>query len=158
MTKKTSIFLCDDDADVRGGLSFMLCQAGFEVCSFAGGQELLDAVEKAKKPLRAIFVLDLNMPPMDEGGIFYPLHCWLDENISKFGFFRPYKFFRGGMYPEPWHLSFAPLSMQVIKLVTPELLARVTQDAAILGKELVLDRIDLIYKDHILNFVSPDDQ
>lgn len=92
------------------------------------------------------------------GGVFHPLHCWLDANIGKFGFFRPYKFFRGGMYPEPWHLSYAPLSMQVVKLVTPELLTRVTEEAQILGKEFVLERIPEIYVNHILNFVSPTEQ
>jgi hypothetical protein len=53
------------------------------------------------------------------GGIFHPLHKWLDENIHMFGFFRPYKFFKGGMYPEPWHLSYAPLSMQIVELDVP---------------------------------------
>jgi LAS superfamily LD-carboxypeptidase LdcB len=92
------------------------------------------------------------------GGIFHPLHCWLDTNISKYGFFRPYKFFKGGMYPEPWHLSYAPLSMQAVKLVTPELLTHTTQQAEILGKEWILERIPDIYVNHILNFVSPTEQ
>jgi LAS superfamily LD-carboxypeptidase LdcB len=92
------------------------------------------------------------------GGIFYALHQWLDENIAKHGFFRPYKFFRGGMYPEPWHLSYAPLSTIAVARVNPELLTRVTQESQILGKEIVLDRIPQIYQNHILNFVPPDQQ
>ena len=79
-------------------------------------------------------------------------------NIAQFGFFRPYKFFRGGMYPEPWHLSYAPLSMQAIQLVTPELLARVTQEADIFGKALILERMGEIHARHIANFVLPDEQ
>lgn len=92
------------------------------------------------------------------GGIFHPMHCWLDANIGRYGFFRPYKFFKGGMYPEPWHLSYAPLSMQVVKDVTPELLMRVTEEADILGKELVLQRIPEIYRNHIATFVAPTEQ
>ncbi|WP_082568965.1 M15 family metallopeptidase [Rhizobacter sp. Root1221] len=92
------------------------------------------------------------------GGIFHPLHCWLDANIGKYGFFRPYKFFKGGMYPEPWHLSYAPLSMQAVEQVTPELLTRVTEEADILGKALVLERIPQIYADHIRNYVLPTEQ
>lgn len=92
------------------------------------------------------------------GGIFHALHGWLDANIEKYGFFRPYKFFKGGMYPEPWHLSYAPLSMEAVKLVTPELLTRVTAEAEILGKDLVLERIPEIYSQHILNFVLPTEQ
>jgi hypothetical protein len=59
------------------------------------------------------------------------------------------------MYPEPWHLSYAPLSTQVIKLVTPDLLRRVTLETDILGKELVLERIDDIYEKHVLNICLP---
>jgi len=92
------------------------------------------------------------------GGIFFDLHRWLDENISGFGFFRPYKRYRGGMYPEPWHLSYAPLSTAAVKQVSVKILTQVTLEAAILGKELVLPRIPSIYRDHILNFVSPDEQ
>lgn len=88
---------------------------------------------------------------VNAGGIFHPLHCWLDENISKYGFFRPYKFFNGGMYPEPWHLSYAPPFMQIIELIGPELLRRVTAQADILGTEMVLERMGHIYKNHILN-------
>ena len=63
---------------------------------------------------------------------------------------------RQHMYPEPWHLSYAPLSTQAIKLVTPDLLRRVTMDANILGKELVLERIDEIFEKHVLNICLAD--
>jgi two-component system response regulator DctR len=65
MTPQATIFLCDDDEDVRGGLSFLLRQAEFEVRAFGSGAALLEAIEAEPKPLRAIFVLDLDMPPMD---------------------------------------------------------------------------------------------
>ncbi len=65
MNQQPTIFLCDDDEDVRGGLSFLLRQSGFDVRAFASGEELLLAIDAAPKPLRAIFVLDLDMPPMD---------------------------------------------------------------------------------------------
>lgn len=92
------------------------------------------------------------------GGIFHPLHCWLDENIEKFGFFRPYKFYKGGMFPEPWHLSYAPISMEAIKCVNIDLLLAVTKESNILGKDKVIDLIPNIYENHILNYVGPDEQ
>ena len=93
-----------------------------------------------------------------EGGVFYDLHCWLDENIQRFGFFRPYKYYQNGMFPEPWHLSYAPVSLEAIKHVNIELLTEVTQNADIFGKDKVLGLIPEIYKNHILNYVSPDEQ
>lgn len=62
------------------------------------------------------------------------------------------------MYPEPWHLSYAPLSTKALKQVSPELLRDAVIDAEILGKTLVLKRISEIYEQHILNIVSPDEQ
>ena len=93
-----------------------------------------------------------------EGGIFAALHRWLDENMHKFGFFRPYNFYKGGMYPEPWHLSYAPLSLSAIEQVTSGLLHSVTAQADILGKPLVLELIPWIYENHILNYVRPEEQ
>ena len=65
MKPTATIYLCDDDADVRGGLSFLLREAGFGVRAFGSGAELLQAIDAEPQPLRAIFVLDLDMPPMD---------------------------------------------------------------------------------------------
>lgn len=92
------------------------------------------------------------------GGIFEDLHRWLDENIGKYGFFRPYKRYQGGMYPEPWHLSYAPLSMPALHEITVELLSEVTREADILGRDIVLARIHDIYRDHVCNIVMPDEQ
>lgn len=39
-------------------------------------------------------------------GYFSSLTTWLDENMGHFGFFRPYAIDKGGIAPEPWHLSF----------------------------------------------------
>jgi LAS superfamily LD-carboxypeptidase LdcB len=48
------------------------------------------------------------------GGLFDPLHSWLDERIAageSHGFYRPYARDRGGVAPERWHLSYAPLAV-----------------------------------------------
>jgi LAS superfamily LD-carboxypeptidase LdcB len=48
------------------------------------------------------------------GGVFDALHCWLDERMApdrSHGFYRPYAIDRGGVAPERWHLSYAPLSI-----------------------------------------------
>lgn len=65
MLDQATIYLCDDEEEVLDALSFLLRQAGFKVQTYVGGKELLNAIEAAPKPLRAIFVLDLYMPPMD---------------------------------------------------------------------------------------------
>jgi LAS superfamily LD-carboxypeptidase LdcB len=92
------------------------------------------------------------------GGIFRDLHRWLDLNMSVFGFFRPYNYFSGGMYPEPWHLSFAPASMDAIQSVTMDVLMEVTKNAQILGRDIAIGMMEFIYEKHILNYVKPTEQ
>lgn len=88
------------------------------------------------------------------GGIFHRLNDWLDANMARFGFYRPYAEYRGGVYPEPWHLSYAAISMPALQLLTPELVAETVRDSAVLGKDEVLARLPEIYGKFIAN-VSP---
>ena len=30
---------------------------------------------------------------------------WLEHNLEKYGFYRPYQEYKGGVAPEPWHIS-----------------------------------------------------
>jgi len=89
------------------------------------------------------------------GGLFAPLHRWLDANIHRFGFFRPYARFQGGMYPEPWHLSYAPVSLRAIDDLSLDLLARLTAASDIPGKERVLALLPEIFERHVRNITPP---
>lgn len=57
--------------------------------------------------------LQLSPQEVAPGGMFDALHRWLDEQIAAGqaeGFYRPYGEDRGGVAPERWHLSYAPLA------------------------------------------------
>src|SRR5215471_4341701 len=56
----------------------------------------------------------------DAGGVIERLAVWLDANLERFGFFRPYDRDRGGVYPEPWHISYAAISVPALAALTPE--------------------------------------
>ena len=91
------------------------------------------------------------------GGIFHRLHCWLDANMARYGFFRPYGTFRGGVRPEAWHLSYAPVSIDAHAALTAEVLARAVQESDMLGKNLVLERLGAIYARYVANVDAPPD-
>jgi two-component system response regulator DctR len=59
-----TVYLCDDEDEVRKSLSFLLRQHELQVCAYASGPELLAAVDATPKPLRGVFVLDELMSPM----------------------------------------------------------------------------------------------
>jgi len=74
------------------------------------------------------------------GGVFDPLHCWLDARMAageSYGFYRPYDQDRGGVAPERWHLSHAPQSVPCAALVNGELVVD-CWDCGEAGEELLL--------------------
>ena len=85
------------------------------------------------------------------GGVFDALNSWLAGNIARFGFYRPYAEYRGGVNPEPWHLSFAPIATPALQLLTPELIAAIVRDSELLGKDEVLARLPAIYRTYVVN-------
>ncbi len=89
------------------------------------------------------------------GGVFCHLHQWLDENMARYGFFRPYRTLRGGVFPEPWHLSYAPVSTVALQALTLELFETAVRASDILGKEIVLDRIGELYGRYVANVDAP---
>jgi Response regulator len=59
-----TIFVVDDEPDVRNAVAFALRQSGHTVRTFASGHELLNEVDSLLPELRAVFVLDVRMEPM----------------------------------------------------------------------------------------------
>ncbi len=93
---------------------------------------------------------------VEAGGVFRRLHLWLDENSARFGFFRPYREYRGGVYPEPWHLSYAAVAAPAMALLSEEVVAAAIQSSDMLIKEAVLQRLPDIFRSHVVNVEGPD--
>ncbi|MGB1141308.1 MAG: M15 family metallopeptidase [Halioglobus sp.] len=71
----------------------------------------LDVFDAAAMPEG--YQLQLSPQEVAPGGLFDDFHNWLDDRIARaeaHGFYRPYAEDRGGVAPERWHLSHAPLS------------------------------------------------
>lgn len=89
------------------------------------------------------------------GGVFGKLTAWLDRNMGRFGFHRPYASDRGGAGIEPWHLSYAPVARRAIEDLSLPVLRRAIAASDLLGKEFVLDRLPEIYTRFILSVDAP---
>lgn len=88
-------------------------------------------------------------------GIFKRLAHWLDANMRHFGFFRPYRTDRGGVSPEPWHLSYAPVAIPALEALSLSMLRQVIESSALDGKPYVLARLPEIYTRFLLPIDSP---
>ena len=89
------------------------------------------------------------------GGIFGKLSTWLDHNMQRFGFFRPYRTDRGGVSPEPWHLSYAPVSLPALESLSLSMLRQVLEGSCLTGKGHVLARLPEIYTRFLLPIDGP---
>jgi LAS superfamily LD-carboxypeptidase LdcB len=88
-------------------------------------------------------------------GIFARLSAWLDANMAHFGFFRPYRTDRGGVSPEPWHISYAPVALPALESLSLSTLRQVLDASAIAGKPHVLARLPEIYTRFLLAVDGP---
>jgi LAS superfamily LD-carboxypeptidase LdcB len=88
-------------------------------------------------------------------GIFGRLSAWLEANMQRFGFFRPYRTDRGGVSPEPWHLSYAPVALPALESLSLSMLRHVLEGSSIAGKPHVLARLPEIYTRFMLAVDSP---
>ena len=91
-------------------------------------------------------------------GPFARLTTWLDAHMHAFGFFRPYASDRGGVSPEPWHLSYAPVAVRALATLTPERLREVLATSGIEGKEAVLAALPGNFARYVADIDPPSEE
>jgi LAS superfamily LD-carboxypeptidase LdcB len=112
----------------------------------------LDVFDAAAKPDG--YEIELIPDEVNSGGMFGPLHDWLDDRITAdtaYGFFRPYEWDQNGVAPERWHLSYAPVAMQNERLLTTSVIRDTIQRADVELKEVILENLDEIYRRFVNN-------
>ncbi|MBY6188500.1 M15 family metallopeptidase [Marinobacter hydrocarbonoclasticus] len=75
------------------------------------------------------------------GGPCHSLAEWLEPRLSQYGFFRPFREPLGGVAPEPWHLSFAPVSVPALGEFDANQLAQQLEQSPLALKETVLAQL-----------------
>lgn len=104
------------------------------------------------------YEIELIPEEVDPGGMFGPLHAWLDERIASgtsFGFFRPYDRDRGGVAPERWHLSCAPVAAAFVDGLSPAVLRDTVRGGGLRLEDTVLEHLDEIFERFVVNTGSP---
>ena len=112
----------------------------------------LDIYDQAARPDG--YEIELIPEEVDPGGMFAPMHAWLDGRItarSAFDFFRPYAEDRHGVAPERWHVSHAPVAAACERQLGVDLLRETVQDADMELKGTVLQHLDEIYERFVTN-------
>lgn len=94
------------------------------------------------------YVVRLTVEETCNTGPFAPFHRWMDAVLEKnsFGFYRPYAQDTGGVAPEPWHLSYAPLATGYAEQLTEDVLRELISKSDICLKQTILDHLAEIYQ------------
>ena len=112
-----------------------------------------DVYDRAAVP--ADYRPELTVAEYTGTGPFARLNEWLGANLGNHGFFRPYRTDRGGVSPEPWHLSYAPASGPALQALTLEVLAEAIEGSDLEGREHVLARLPEIYDKYVVSIDAP---
>jgi LAS superfamily LD-carboxypeptidase LdcB len=112
-----------------------------------------DLIDRAAQPPGAsIELLGEHYAPT---GCYAPLAAWLARHAHDYGFFLPYDLDRGGVQPEPWHYSFAPIAVTAQAALQPELLRAALSESDLLGWKSVSAELPIIFERYVSAVASP---
>ncbi len=84
-------------------------------------------------------------------GVCGELNNWLDKNLSKYGFFRPYLNYQQGVSAEAWHISHISTSDQILKNYPLEQCLDTINQSDIKSKAFISDIFDHYKTQYFLN-------
>ena len=114
-----------------------------------------DVIDRAALASRPGYRVELTVAEFTGAGPFVRLNEWLAANLGSHGFFRPYTTDRGGVKPEPWHLSYAPVSVPALESFTLEMLREALENSDLAGRETVLAQLPELYERYVRSVDSP---
>lgn len=113
----------------------------------------VDAIDISKPQPRDV----LQARNFKKGGAFEELGEWLSANANKYGYWEVYteNLERKGFKPEPWHFSFAELSMPILKIFTGISLENYLIDETVKGSNLFSSSFLRQYKNDFILGINP---
>jgi LAS superfamily LD-carboxypeptidase LdcB len=89
------------------------------------------------------------------GGVFAQLDAWLAQHAEGFGFYRPYTTWRGGVQPEPWHLSHAAVAQAALEQFSLPVLRDALEAVGIEGRAVLERKLPEILQRYVRNVDAP---
>ena len=111
----------------------------------------IDVFDASKIEQSALKLVSAEYAP---NGPCHTLYLWLIDHAQQFGFYFPYQKGLSGVSPEPWHLSYYPVSSQYLSRFSCSDLAKVLSDADISLKSPLLTQLTTLVN-HYVFFVAP---
>tara|TARA_R110002126_G_scaffold200330_1_gene347945 strand:+ start:5709 stop:6401 length:693 start_codon:yes stop_codon:yes gene_type:complete len=84
-------------------------------------------------------------------GPFARLDRWLSTEAIKYGFFRPYQRYQGGVAAEPWHLSYTPIARPYMQALSVQALQHCLTQHPVAEQQSVLANLPYLYQTYVIN-------
>lgn len=110
----------------------------------------IDIIDSSKKTEGDV----LDPSKFEEGGPFADLKAWMDEHAREYGFYLVYtnESKRRGFKYEPWHYSYAPLSVPMLEIFRKKNILQLLVNEDFIGSEfLTTGFIKTYIRDNILD-------
>lgn len=104
--------------------------------------------------ISADYRVQLTVAETQGDGPFAAFHTWLSKEVQRLDceFYRPYEIDSGGIAPEPWHLSYAPIAQQYAAQLTEDVLREQLMCTDIELKDEILANLSEIYARFVRTF------
>lgn len=145
--------VCHADLDQRALLECILRWSALPGASRHHWGTDIDVIDRAAVPDG--YQVRLMGDEYEAGGVFESLGQWLDGTLPGSEFFRPYSVFCGGVQREPWHLSFAPIAVPSLDLLTLAALREAVETSELRGRDNVLAMLPDIHQRYVVNITDP---
>jgi LAS superfamily LD-carboxypeptidase LdcB len=113
----------------------------------------VDVYDRAALPAGA--TLQLVPAEYAPDGPFARLTGWLNLHMTRFGFYRPYATYRGGVRPEPWHLSHYPTAREASRRLRLATLRAAIEGGELEGKDALLAALPEFYARYLRSVDPP---
>jgi LAS superfamily LD-carboxypeptidase LdcB len=112
----------------------------------------LDVIDAAAVP--GDYVVQLTAAEFAPDGPFARLDAWLARHAAEHGFHRPYGVDRGGVQPEPWHISHGPLASRALQGLSVGVLEAALRDADLAAGPELLARLPELHARYVMNVAA----
>lgn len=87
-------------------------------------------------------------------GPCHQLYLWLQQYATKYGFYFPYQAGLSGVSPEPWHLSYYPVSSKLLEQFDLSQLIQIINQSHIHLKQALIPRLEQLVQEYVFR-VAP---
>lgn len=91
------------------------------------------------------YSVQLNLGECRNNGPCAEMHAWLDTELPRTGFYRPYATDAGGVSPEPWHLSYRSLANEYAGRMSIQILQQSWDGADLALAHVINEHIPRLY-------------